>query len=41
MIGDSTITIGAPKNASVTIDGKPVVFPSPLPATLVLSFVSS
>ena len=41
MIGDSTITIGAPKNASVTIEGKPVVFPSPLPATLVLSFVSS
>jgi hypothetical protein len=41
MIGDSTITIGAPKNASVTLNGKSVVFPSPLPATLVLSFVSS
>jgi hypothetical protein len=41
MIGNSMITIGAPKNASVTVDGKPVVFPSPLPTTLVLSFVSS
>jgi hypothetical protein len=41
MIGDSQITIGAPKSASVTVGGKPVVFPSPLPTTLVLSFVSS
>jgi hypothetical protein len=41
MIGDSQITIGAPKSASVTVAGKPVVFPSPLPTTLVLSFVSS
>ena len=41
MVGDSQITIGAPHSASVTIDGKPVVFPSPLPTTLVLSFVSS
>ncbi len=41
MIGDSQITIGAPKSASVTVEGKPVVFPSPLPTTLVLSFVSS
>jgi hypothetical protein len=41
MIGDSAITIGAPHSASVTVDGKPVVFPSPLPTTLVLSFVSS
>jgi hypothetical protein len=41
MIGDSQITIGAPKSASVTVEGKSVVFPSPLPTTLVLSFVSS
>jgi hypothetical protein len=41
MIGNSQITIGAPKSASVTVGGKPVVFPSPLPTTLVLSFVSS
>jgi hypothetical protein len=41
MVGDSQITIGAPHSASVTIEGKPVVFPSPLPSTLVLSFVSS
>jgi hypothetical protein len=41
MIGDSQITIGAPKSASVTVEGKTVVFPSPLPTTLVLSFVSS
>jgi hypothetical protein len=41
MTGNSQITIGAPKSASVTVEGKPVVFPSPLPTTLVLSFVSS
>jgi hypothetical protein len=41
MVGDSQITIGAPKSASVTVAGKPVAFPSPLPTTLVLSFVSS
>jgi hypothetical protein len=41
MTGDSQITIGAPKSASVTVEGKSVVFPSPLPTTLVLSFVSS
>jgi hypothetical protein len=41
MIGNSQITIGAPKSASVTVGGRPVVFPSPLPTTLVLSFVSS
>ena len=41
MIGDSQITIGAPRSASVTVEGKTVVFPSPLPTTLVLSFVSS
>ena len=41
MIGDSQITIGAPKSASVTVEGKSVTFPSPLPTTLVLPFVSS
>jgi hypothetical protein len=41
MTGVSKITIGAPKNASVTYDGKPVIFPSPLPTTLVLSFIPS
>jgi hypothetical protein len=41
MIGVSQITIGAPKSASVTVDAKPVVFPTPLPTTLVLSFVAS
>jgi hypothetical protein len=38
MTGDSRITIGSPSSASVTVDGRPVVFPSPLPATLVLVF---
>jgi hypothetical protein len=41
MTGVSKITIGAPKNATVTYDGKPVIFPSPLPTTLVLSFIPS
>jgi hypothetical protein len=38
MTGDSRITIGSPSSASVSVDGRPVVFPSPLPATLVLIF---
>jgi Tfp pilus assembly major pilin PilA len=38
MTGDSRITIGSPSSASVTVDGRPVVFPSPSPATLVLVF---
>jgi hypothetical protein len=41
MTGASKITIGAPKNASVTYDGRPVIFPLPLPTTLVLSFIPS
>jgi hypothetical protein len=41
MTGASKITIGAPKNATVTYDGRPVIFPSPLPTTLVLSFIPS
>ena len=38
MTGDSRITIGSPSSAQVTLDGRSVVFPSPLPATLVLVF---
>jgi hypothetical protein len=38
MTGDSRITIGSPSSASVTVDGRPVIFPSALPATLVLVF---
>lgn len=38
MTGDSRITIGSPSSARVTVDGRPVVFPSALPATLVLVF---
>jgi hypothetical protein len=38
MIGDSRITLGSPSSAAVSLDGRPIVFPSPLPATLVLVF---
>lgn len=38
MAGSSRITLGSPSSASVTVDGRPVVLPSPLPATLVLVF---
>jgi len=38
MTGDSRITIGSPSSASVTLDGRLIIFPSPLPATLVLVF---
>lgn len=41
MTGDSRITIGSPSSATVTVDGRPVVFPSPLPATLVLVFTAT
>jgi hypothetical protein len=41
MTGDSRITIGSPSSASVTVDGRPVIFPTPLPATLVLVFTSA
>lgn len=41
MTGNSLITLGSPKNATVTVGGSPVVFPSPLPTTLNLSFVAS
>jgi len=38
MTGESRITIGSPSSASVIVNGRAVVFPSPLPATLVLVF---
>ncbi|MHB8378757.1 MAG: hypothetical protein ACYDB2_02420 [Acidimicrobiales bacterium] len=38
MTGDSRITIGSPTNATVTVDGRPVTFPTPRPATLILVF---
>ncbi|MGC2175819.1 MAG: hypothetical protein WA614_10185 [Acidimicrobiales bacterium] len=38
MIGNSQITLGSPSSAAVTVDGHAVVFPSPLPVTLVLVF---
>jgi hypothetical protein len=38
MTGNSRITIGSPSNAVVTIDGRPVTFPTPRPATLILAF---
>lgn len=41
MIGDSRITLGSPSSARATLDGRPVVFPLPLPATLVLVFTVS
>lgn len=36
--GDARVTLGSPSNASVAVAGRPVVFPSPLPATLTLVF---
>ena len=39
LTGVSSITLGSPKNAAVTVGGSPVVFPTPLPATLTLNFM--
>jgi hypothetical protein len=36
MTGNSRITIGSPTNATVHVDGRPVTFPTPSPATLIL-----
>lgn len=36
MTGNSRITIGSPSNATVSVDGRPVTFPTPRPATLIL-----
>ena len=38
MTGNSRITIGSPSNATVSVDGRPVTFPTPRPATLILVF---
>jgi hypothetical protein len=38
MVGDSRIAIDSPSSASVTVDGRAVIFPLPLPTTLVLAF---
>jgi hypothetical protein len=38
MTGNSRITIGSPSSATVRVAGSPVVFPTPLPATLILVF---
>lgn len=40
MIGDSRVTLGSPSSATVSVDGKPVIFPTSLPATLVLIFTA-
>lgn len=39
MTGKSSITLGSPKNATVTVGGSALILPSPLPATLTLNFV--
>jgi hypothetical protein len=38
MTGNSKITLGSPSSAAVSVDGHPIIFPTPLPATLVLVF---
>lgn len=38
MIGNSRVTIGSPSSATVSVGGSPVVFPTPLPPTLILVF---
>lgn len=38
MTGNSRITLGSPSSAAVTVDGHRVIFPAPLPVTLVLVF---
>jgi hypothetical protein len=38
MTGNSRITIGSPSNATVSVDGRPVTFPTPRPSTLILVF---
>jgi hypothetical protein len=40
MTGDSRVTLGSPSSATVTVDGKSVVFPTALPPTLVLVFTA-
>jgi hypothetical protein len=38
MTGSSQITLGSPSSAAVSVDGHRVIFPAPLPVTLVLVF---
>jgi len=40
LTGASSITLGSPRNATVSVGGSPVTFPSPLPTTLTLNFVA-
>jgi hypothetical protein len=40
MTGDSRVTLGSPSSATVSVDGKSVVFPAALPPTLVLVFTA-
>jgi hypothetical protein len=40
MTGDSHVTLGSPSSASVTVDGKRVIFPANLPPALVLVFTA-
>ena len=40
LTGPSSITVGSPRNAVVSVGGSPVTFPTPLPATLTLNFVA-
>lgn len=41
LTGNAIITIGAPRDASVTVGGSPVVFPSPPPSPLTLRLVGA
>lgn len=40
LTGASSITLGSPRNATVSVGGSSVTFPSPLPTTLTLNFVA-
>lgn len=39
--GDARVTLGSPSSAAVSVDGRTVVFPSPLPSTLTVVFSST
>lgn|GEM_PF-174842 len=41
MTGDARITIGSPSNAAVSFDGRPVIFPTPPPSTLILVILAA
>lgn len=40
MTGNSYVTLGSPSNATVSVGGSPVIFPTPLPPTLNLVFTA-